>query len=214
MPKKKKKSSSNETKNADLLVDLKGIGLVLIALIGCLPFGIVAEVIRGFAAFLVGDWWALLLILVGICGLYMIFTRKKPVFLTAKLLGLYIIIFAVLTMSHLSFLKEHPSFKFSDTPKILDETSKNRFRSKNDVNQYLFANWQMASGNFFPRKTSIGKFFRIGDNNKKIVDTIRRGKYKLICLNDSSEISDFETAKQEINGAFEERFPFKSSYEL
>ena len=104
MPKKKKKSSSSEAKNTDLLVDLKGIGLVLIALIGCLPFGIVAEIIRGFAAFLVGDWWALLLILVGICGLYMIFTRKKPVFLTAKLLGLYIIIFAVLTMSHLCLI--------------------------------------------------------------------------------------------------------------
>jgi S-DNA-T family DNA segregation ATPase FtsK/SpoIIIE len=124
MPKKKKKSSSSEAKNTDLLVDLKGIGLVLIALIGCLPFGIVAEIIRGFAAFLVGDWWALLLILVGICGLYMIFTRKKPVFLTAKLLGLYIIIFAVLTMSHLSFLKEYQSFKLSDTPKVLDETTK------------------------------------------------------------------------------------------
>ena len=124
MPKKKKKSTSSETKNTDLLVDLKGIGLVLFALIGCLPFGIVAEIIRGFAAFLVGDWWALLLILVGICGLYMIFTRKKPVFLTAKLLGLYIIIFAVLTMSHLSFLKEYQSFKISDTPKVLDETTK------------------------------------------------------------------------------------------
>lgn len=122
MPKKKKKSSSKESENADLLTDLRGIGLVLLAIIGCLPFGIVAEIIRGFAAFLVGDWWAILLILVGICGIYMIVTRKKPVLITAKLLGLYIIILAVLTMSHLSFLKEYPTFKFSNTPEIINET--------------------------------------------------------------------------------------------
>ena len=96
MPKKKKKSSKKESENVDLLTDLRGIALILIAIIGCLPFGIVAEVIRGFAAFLVGDWWAILLILVGICGLYMVITRKKPVLFTAKLMGLYIIILAVL----------------------------------------------------------------------------------------------------------------------
>lgn len=122
MPKKKKKSSSKESENTNLLTDLRGIGLVLLAIIGCLPFGIVAEIIRGFAAFLVGDWWAILLILVGICGIYMIVTRKKPVLITSKLLGLYIIILAVLTMSHLSFLKEYPSFKFGDTPEIINET--------------------------------------------------------------------------------------------
>ena len=55
MPKKKKNSSSSEAKNTDLLVDLKGIGLVLIALIGCLPFGIVAEIIRGFGQCNGGD---------------------------------------------------------------------------------------------------------------------------------------------------------------
>lgn len=127
MPKNKKRNSSKkEPEENSLLTDLKGIGLILIAIIGCLPFGKVAEIIRGFAAFLVGDWWAILLILVGICGVYMIATRKKPVLLTTKLIGLYIIIITVLTLSHLSFLKEYENFKFTkDTFEVLEGTVSN-----------------------------------------------------------------------------------------
>lgn len=96
---------------------------------------------------------------------------------------------------------------------ILDETSKNKFRSKYDVNQYLFTNWQMLSGNFVPRKCSIGKFFLIQDDNKKIIDSIVKQKYKMICLNDNSEINDFEKTKKEIIAAFEKILPDKSSFE-
>ena len=95
-------------------------------IVGCLPFGMVANIIRGFAAFLVGDWWAILLLLVGICGIYMIVTRKKPKLLTTKLIGLYIIALAVLTLSHLNFIENPDNFKFStDTMKVLENTYKN-----------------------------------------------------------------------------------------
>ncbi len=124
MPKNKKRSSSkSKADNNNLMTDLKGIGLILITIIGCLPFGKVAEIIRGFAAFLVGDWWAFLLILVGIYGGYMMITRKKPTLITAKLMGLYIIIFAVLIISHLNFLKQYENFKFTkNTIDVLQET--------------------------------------------------------------------------------------------
>ena len=124
MPKNKKRSSSkSKADNNNLMTDLKGIGLILITIIGCLPFGKVAEIIRGFAAFLVGDWWAFLLILVGVYGGYMMITRKKPTLITAKLMGLYIIIFAVLIISHLNFLKQYENFKFTkNTIDVLQET--------------------------------------------------------------------------------------------
>ena len=128
MSKNKKRSSTKKDKNDNnsLLIDLKGIGLILITIIGCLPFGKVAELIRGFAAFLVGDWWAVLLILVGICGVYMIATRKKPTFFTSKLMGLYIIILAVLALSHLNFLKQYETFSLGkDTVKVIEETISN-----------------------------------------------------------------------------------------
>ena len=126
MSKNKKRSNSKTEKDNSLMNDLKGIGLILLAIIGCLPFGKVAELIRGFAAFLVGDWWIVLLILVGICGIYMIATRKKPVLLSAKLMGLYIIILTVLILSHLTYLKQYNNFNFmKDTPKVLGDTVQN-----------------------------------------------------------------------------------------
>ena len=127
MAKTKKRSTSEKKKTEDsFLTDLKGIGLILVAIVGCLPFGKVAEIIRGFSAFLVGDWWAFLLILVGVCGVYMIVTRKKPKFLTTKLIGLYIIILAVLTLSHLSYLRDYDNFNFTkDTMKVLQDTVSN-----------------------------------------------------------------------------------------
>jgi len=102
---KKKKRKEPVTKNKDYMVELKGIMLLLIAIIGCCPFGIVADVIKGFSAFLVGTWWAVLLVLVGLTGIFMIIKRKFPNFFTVKLVGLYIIIIAFLMLSHIGYIK-------------------------------------------------------------------------------------------------------------
>lgn len=101
----KRKKRKEVKKSNDYVVELKGIILLLICIIGCCPFGVVADVIKGFASFLVGVWWAEALILVGICGLYMIIKRKNPEFFTAKLVGLYIIIVAVCILSHVGYIK-------------------------------------------------------------------------------------------------------------
>ena len=101
----KKKKRKEVKKDKDYAVELKGIALLLICIIGCCPFGIVADVIKGFSAFLVGVWWAILLILIGICGIYMIINRRKPNFFTGKLIGLYIIIIAICILSHVGYMK-------------------------------------------------------------------------------------------------------------
>ena len=74
----KRKRRKEAKKNKEYMIELKGILLLLICIVGCCPFGIVADVIKGFAAFLVGVWWAVLLVLIGICGIYMIINRHKP----------------------------------------------------------------------------------------------------------------------------------------
>ena len=102
---KKKKRKETVSKNKDYLVEIKGIFLILIAIIGCCPFKPVSDVIKGFAAFLVGSWWGFLLVLVGLAGLFMIIRRKFPNFFTVKLIGLYIIIIAVLMLSHAGYIK-------------------------------------------------------------------------------------------------------------
>jgi hypothetical protein len=37
----------------------------------------------------------------------------------------------------------------------LDNSSKSRFRTDRDVNQYVFSWYDIASGNFIPRNSSI-----------------------------------------------------------
>ena len=101
----KRKKRKEIKKGKEYAVELKGIMLILISIIGCCPFGVVADIIKGFASFLVGVWWAELLIIIGICGIYMIINRKKPDFFTAKLVGLYIIIIAVCMLSHIGYIK-------------------------------------------------------------------------------------------------------------
>ena len=103
MAKKKKRKEIKKSK--DYVVELQGILLLLICIIGCCPFGIIADVIKGFFSFLVGVWWAEALIIVGICGIFMIVKRVKPDFFTAKLVGLYIIIVSVCILSHVGYIK-------------------------------------------------------------------------------------------------------------
>ena len=43
--------------------------------------------------------------------------------------------------------------------------------------------------------------------------SILRQKKKIICINDSNHEIDFEKVKKEINQAFEQVFPEKSSFE-
>ncbi len=95
---------------------------------------------------------------------------------------------------------------------MMRKTCKNKFRSKDDINQYIFKYWQYCTGNFFPRASSFGKSYIIANDNEEIIDVIINKKYKVICLNDNDKIN-FEKAKEEINTAFEKIFPEKSSFE-
>ena len=52
----KKKSRKVEKQSKPYYIELKGILLILIAIIGCCPFGIASNVIKGFSAFLFGSW--------------------------------------------------------------------------------------------------------------------------------------------------------------
>ena len=100
----KRKKRKQKENDSSYVVEIKGIILILIAIIGCCPFGIVATIIKGFAAFLVGVWYIPLLIFVGICGGYMMVKREAPDFLTSRLIGLYILVLGVLILSHTGYI--------------------------------------------------------------------------------------------------------------
>ena len=103
---KKKKRKTKEKQTASYSVELKGIILILIAIIGCCPFGITADVIKGFSAFLTGTWYVVPLIGLGVCGGYMMVKRDKPDFFTSNLIGLYILFLGILILSHTEYIKQ------------------------------------------------------------------------------------------------------------
>ncbi len=95
----------------------------------------------------------------------------------------------------------------------LNDTSRNKFRSRADVNQYVFLYWQYCTGKFVPSKNP-GKSVRIMDDIDKACEMIRSKKIKCLCLNDSVTGEDmFDIARVKIAQALEERFPEKSEFE-
>ncbi len=138
MAKKKKRKDENKEESG-YIVELKGILLVLIAIIGLCPFGIVANFIKGFACFLFGTLWALFLVFIGIIGFYIIVKRKYPKLLSGKTVGIIVILIGILTLLHINYIKadgiDPNNFKFmDDTFKIFKSTTDNVMKSiKNSV---------------------------------------------------------------------------------
>jgi len=102
----KKKVRKEVKKESGAKIEIFGIFLILLAIIGCCNFKPLSDIINGFAGFLTGVLWGVLLVLVGIIGGYMIVKRKAPDLLNVKLLGLYIIILGALCWMHLGYIEE------------------------------------------------------------------------------------------------------------
>ena len=103
---KKKKTKKDETEKVGFSVELTGLILILIGIIG-FGFGPVGSLIKKFAMFLVGGWaWIFLLIFILILGIYMLVKRSLPKFLSQRLIGLYVVIIVLLVASHFGFIRE------------------------------------------------------------------------------------------------------------
>ena len=135
---KKKKRKEENTEQSGYIIELKGILLVLIAIIGLCPFGIVAEFIKGFACFICGTLWAPFLVVIGMIGLYTIVKRKIPKILTGKTIGIFLIIIGILTLLHINYIeanKINPD-KFNiiqDGLSVLKSTVDNVVKGINDA---------------------------------------------------------------------------------
>lgn len=101
-------------------------------------------------------------------------------------------------------------------PEILDETLKTRFRSINDVSQYLFRYWDMAQGNFYPAPLKkLGKRYDLGLKSP-VFDVIKNRSLNMVCLQDPEDCDSeevFSQVKSRLISAFETIFPEKSSFE-
>lgn len=114
----------------------------------------------------------------------------------------------------LAFLKSTINEIWEKEPEIMKLTSSHKFRSAEDVNQWLFRYWRFAKGEFVQAKGPEGKFFSIGKDDGAIKSAIENQQYKMVCLSDDSVETDFEKEQAFLCDCFEKLFPDKSSFEL
>lgn len=94
---------------------------------------------------------------------------------------------------------------------LLDNTCNNKFRSDEDINQYIMKAWQIYTGKFSPK--AYNKFgFCITLSDDIDLDVIKKQKTEILCINDGN-VKDFDSIKKELELAFEEILPDKSSFE-
>ena len=98
-------------------------------------------------------------------------------------------------------------------PEALERTCHNRFRSREDVNQYLFRYWRLLRGEFNPSKPN-SVYLTLGQDSTETVDSyLGNAKYKVVCVNDDPMGCDFETERQKAVAVFEKHYPTVSQYE-
>lgn len=114
---KKKSRSTKKKKSPTYLLELAGIALILVAVIGIGKYGPVGRLIAAFSVFLVGNLYFFLLIAVLIIGGYIMINREGVNLLSSKMVGLYLLIIGILVLMHQNYVLENIK-----TDKIIAET--------------------------------------------------------------------------------------------
>ncbi len=69
--------------------------------------------------------------------------------------------------------------------------------------------------NFKPANVKkMCRYFELGNDNKKLYNTLMKKACKMVCINDANTAIDFNKVQQELATCFSSIFPVKSSYEL
>lgn len=116
----KKKKRNTKEKDNRFLAQLWGVLLILISILGIGKYGPVGRIISSFSLFLVGNLYILLLLSILFLGIYMVVKDEKFNFLSAKMIGIYLMIISVLVFLHINYCLENV-----ETGKIISETYDN-----------------------------------------------------------------------------------------
>lgn len=102
---------------------------------------------------------------------------------------------------------------WSAEPELLARTTAHRFRSAEDVNQWVFLWWQVAGGQFAPFNTD-NVVSSIGDDTIDLLCSIICGQsHDMLCINDPSENIDFKELAARLEDSFQRILPEKSRFE-
>ena len=123
---KRKRGRPKKTKapSASFSIEVIGLILVLIGIIGLGVFGPVGNIIKMGGIVVFGVYYNILMILLVILGGYMLIYKKTPNFFKVKLIGLYLILISFLSLMSMNLLISGATFQdtftsFFDTFKVV-----------------------------------------------------------------------------------------------
>lgn len=99
-------------------------------------------------------------------------------------------------------------------PELLRRTTSHRFRSADDVNQWVCLWWQIASGQFAPFNTDNVVSCADESTMDELCRIIHTQSHDMLCINDPEKPVDFEALSARLRGAFVEILPEKSEFEI
>ena len=113
-----------------------------------------------------------------------------------------------------AYLKSTLETVWKEEPELLSRTSSHKFRTTEDVNQYIFEWWQWCEGKVHPINCKkLFTYMATKMPNEQLLDVLLNKKTPVVAVNDGKMPDDFEQKKEVINGAFDRILGEKSSYE-
>lgn len=99
-------------------------------------------------------------------------------------------------------------------PSALDATCRDRFRTAENVNQWLALWWQVAGGKFHPAVIDNLVNSITATSIDELCACIEGQRHDFICLNDPDEEINFDLLSSRLIQSFSRLFPEKSSFEV
>ena len=112
-----------------------------------------------------------------------------------------------------AYLKKTFEEVWAAEPELLRSTCRDRFRTAENVNQWVCLWWQVASGNFTPYVIDNLVDSISNENIDRLCHCIEQQTNDYICLNDPDQPVAFDLLAGRLTASFEKLLPEKSSFE-
>ena len=101
-----KRKRKKESKGFSYSIELYGILLILLSVLGLCGYGPCGKLICAFFAFFFGTLYYIPIILMIILGLYIIFAKEYPDFFSSKIIGLFLGMIGLLMIFHVTYIEK------------------------------------------------------------------------------------------------------------
>ena len=121
---KRKRRQSRKTTEIKQTIQFELIALILItlAIISIANLGAVGHVMVLFFRFFIGEWYMIALAAMVVYSVYLMWKRETPSLFTTKLIGLYLIIAALLLLSHVTLFQLLSNGSRFENPSVISNT--------------------------------------------------------------------------------------------